>query len=150
MFYQELPERLKKFNLELSMEKTNIILFTRYKKNQSGSFEFLGFEFRWSKSYRGKDIIKRRTSRKKLRKSIKNFTEWCKEMRNRRLRTIFKKLNSKLRGYYNYYGLKNNYDSLNEFFNISMKILYKWLNRRSQRRSMNWDNWAGMEYADPG
>lgn len=139
MFYQELPERLKKFNLELSMEKTNIILFSRYKKNQSGSFEFLGFEFRWSKSYRGKDIIKRRTSRKKLRKSIKNFTEWCKEMRNRRLRTIFKKLNSKLRGYYNYYGLKNNYDSLNEFFNISMKILYKWLNRRSQRRSMNWD-----------
>src|SRR5690554_7754915 len=60
-------------------------------------------------------------------------------MRNRRLKTIFKKLNSKLRGYYNYYGLKNNYDSLEEFFNISMKILYKWLNRRSQRRSMNWD-----------
>jgi len=139
MFYQVLPKRLKKFKLELSMEKTNIILFSRHKKNQSGSFEFLGFEFRRSKSYKGKDIIKRRTSRKKLRKSIKNFTQWCKEMRNRRLKTIFKKLNSKLRGYYNYYGLKNNYDSLEEFFNISMKILYKWLNRRSQRRSMNWD-----------
>src|SRR5690554_1592652 len=134
MFYQVLPKRLKKFKLELSMEKTNIILFSRHKKNQSGSFEF-----RRSKSYKGKDIIKRRTSRKKLRKSIKNFTQWCKEMRNRRLKTIFKKLNSKLRGYYNYYGLKNNYDSLEEFFNISMKILYKWLNRRSQRRSMNWD-----------
>ncbi|SFM13658.1 group II intron maturase-specific domain-containing protein, partial [Halanaerobium salsuginis] len=52
---------------------------------------------------------------------------------------LFKKLNSKLRGYYNYYGLIGNYDSLEEFFNISLKILYKWLNRRSQRKSMNWD-----------
>src|SRR5690554_3085481 len=74
MFYQVLLKRLKKFKLELSMGKTNIILFSRHKKNQSGSFEFLGFEFRRSKSYKGKDIIKRRTSRKKLRKSIKNFT----------------------------------------------------------------------------
>jgi len=139
MFYHLMPKRLKKFNLELSMEKTNIILFSRYKKNQSSSFEFLGFEFRWSKSYKGKDIIKRRTSRKKLRKSIKNFTQWCKEMRNKRFKTIFEKLNAKLRGYYNYYGLINNLDSLNEFFDISMKILYKWLNRRSQRKSMNWD-----------
>lgn len=92
MFYHEMQKRLRKFNLELSMEKTNIILFSRYKKNQSGSFEFLGFEFRWVKSHKGKDIIKRRTSRKKLKQSIKNFTQ-----------------------------------------------LYKWLNRRSQRRSMNWD-----------
>ena len=139
MFYHLMQKRLKKFNLELSMEKTNIILFSRYKKNQSSSFEFLGFEFRWTKSFKGKDIIKRRTSRKKLKKSIKNFKQWCKKMRNKRFKTLFEKLNAKLRGYYNYYGLKNNSDSLNEFFKISMKILYKWLNRRSQRRSMNWD-----------
>ena len=107
-FYHKMQERLKKFNLELSMEKTNIMLFSRYKKNQSGSFEFLGFEFRWEKSRKGKDIIKKRTSRKKLRKSINNFTLWCKKMRNKRFKTIFKKLNSKLRGYYNYYGVINN------------------------------------------
>ncbi len=138
MFYHEMQKRLRKFNLELSIEKTNIILFSRYKKNQSGSFEFLCFEFRCSKSHKGKNIIKRRTSRKKLKKSIKSFTEWCKMMRNKRLKTIFKTLNSKLRGYYNYYGLINNGDSLKKFYNISIKILYKWLNRRSQRRSMNW------------
>jgi len=115
MFYHEMQSRLKKFNLELSMEKTNIVLFSRYKKNQSGSFEFLGFEFRWGKSYKGGDTIIRRTSRKKLKKSIKNFTQWCKTMGNKRHKTIFKKLNSKLREYYNYYGLINNGDSLKNF-----------------------------------
>jgi len=138
-FYHDLPERLKKFNLQLSMEKTNIILFSRFKKNQSGSFEFLGFEFRWKESRGGKDIITKRTSRKKLRKSIKNFTKWCKENKDKRFKILFKKLNSKLRGYYNYYGLINNYKSLKEFYNISLDILYKWLNRRSQRKSMNWE-----------
>jgi hypothetical protein len=135
-FYHVMQERLKKFGLEISLEKTNIILFCRFNK-RSDTFIFLGFEFRWGKSRKGQDIIKRRTSRKKLRKSIKNFTQWCKKMKDKRLKTLFKKLNSKLRGYYNYYGLIGNYKSLEEFFNISLDILYKWLNRRSQRKSMN-------------
>ena len=138
-FYSKMQKRLNKFRLKLSLEKSNIILFSRFKKQGSKRFEFLGFEYSWSTSLRGKDIIKRRTSRKKLRKSIKNFNEWCKMMRNKKLKTLFKKLNAKLRGYYNYYGIIGNYDSLEEFFNISLKILYKWLNRRSQRKSMNWD-----------
>nr|WP_243727831.1 group II intron reverse transcriptase/maturase [Halanaerobium saccharolyticum] len=138
-FYSKMQKRLNKFGLKLSLEKSSIILFSRFKKQGSKRFEFLGFEFSRSTSLRGKDIIKRRTSRKKLRKSIKNFRNWCKMMRNQKLKTLFKKLNAKLKGYYNYYGLIGNYDSLEEFFNISLKILYKWLNRRSQRKSMNWD-----------
>ena len=135
-FYQKMRKRLKKFVLELSLEKTNIITFSRFKE-ESSSFEFLGFEYRWEKSRKGTDIVKRRTSRKKLKKSLKNFTKWCKANRNKRLRTLFKKLNSKLRGYYNYYGIIGNYDSLQKFFKISLDILYKWINRRSQRKSMN-------------
>ena len=136
-FYHKLQKRLEKFGLKLSLEKTNILLFSRFKKEESDSFEYLGFEFRWGISRRGKDVIKRRTSRKKLKKSIKNFTQWCKDNKDKRFRNLFKKLNSKLRGYYNYYGLIGNYDSLEEFFNISLDILYKWINRRSQRKSMN-------------
>jgi hypothetical protein len=135
-FYQKMRKRLKKFALELSLEKTNIITFSRFKE-ESSSFEFLGFEYRREKSRKGTDIVKRRTSRKRLKKSLKNFTKWCKANRNKRLRTLFKKLNSKLRGYYNYYGIIGNYDSLQKFFKISLDILYKWINRRSQRKSMN-------------
>ncbi len=54
-------------------------------------------------------------------------------MSNKRFKTIFKKLNSKLRGHYNYYGVINSYKSLEESL---LDILYKWLNRRSQRKSM--------------
>ncbi len=48
------------------------------------------------------------------------------------------KLNSKLRGYYNYYGVRGNYDSLASFFYHAIKLLFKWLNRRSQRKSYTW------------
>ncbi|MDD4347032.1 MAG: group II intron maturase-specific domain-containing protein [Desulfitobacteriaceae bacterium] len=65
------------------------------------------------------------------------FTEWCKEMRNKRLRRLFPKLIAKLRGYNNYYGLIGNYSSLSKFYEQAKRILYKWLNRRSQRRSFN-------------
>jgi len=102
----------------------------------------LGFEFRWGVSLKGKDIIKRRTAPGKMRKSLAAFTEWCKEMRNKRLRRLFPKLIAKLRGYNNYYGLIGNYDSLSKFHEQAKRILYKWLNRRSQRRSFNQDEFA--------
>jgi len=42
-------------------------------------------------------------------------------------------LNAKLRGYYNYYGVIGNTRGIKEFFTQAIKILYKWLNSRSQR-----------------
>lgn len=137
-FYQALPKRMAKFGLELAEEKTKIISFSRFRKHEKTYFEFLGMEFRWGVSKKGKDIIKRRTSRKKLKKSLQNFAKWCKENRNKRLRKLFMELNSKLRGYYNYYGVIGNWASLEEFYYHVQRILYKWLNRRSQRRSFNW------------
>jgi hypothetical protein len=137
-FYEELGKRLAKFGLELAQEKTRIISFTRFRKHEKTSFEFLGFEYRWGVSHKGKDIIKRRTTRKKLKKSLTNFTDWSKKSRNKRLLRLFQELNCKLRGYYNYYGVIGNMKSLDEFFNQAMKILYKWLNRRSQRKSFTW------------
>lgn len=61
-FYREIGKRLGKFGLELAQEKTNIISFSRFRKEENTKFELLGFEFRWGVSYRGKDIIKRRTA----------------------------------------------------------------------------------------
>lgn len=136
-FYRALGKRLGKFGLELSAEKTNIISFSRFRKEENTTFEFLGFEFRWGISRKGTDRIQRRTARSKMRKSLMAFKEWCKENRHKRLRRLFPLLITKLRGYYNYYGLIGNYKSLEQFYNGAMSILYKWLNRRSQRRSFN-------------
>jgi retron-type reverse transcriptase len=85
LFYQQLSERLGKFGLEFSAEKTRILLFSRSMLKQSETFEFLGFEFRRAMSRKFKPIINRRTSRKKLRASIAAFTEWIKTNRNKKI-----------------------------------------------------------------
>src|SRR6267378_3970640 len=136
-FYSELEERLRKFGLELAKDKTRVIPFSRYRRGET-SFDFLGFEFRWGTDRKGQARLKRRTSRKKFRNSVKRVAEWCKQNRHRRVGEQFKRLNAKLRGYYNYYGVRGNYASLNEFFQQVQRLHLKWLNRRSQRQSYNW------------
>jgi RNA-directed DNA polymerase len=137
-FYQELGPRLGKFGLEVAPEKTRVIPFSGQHARGRTSFDFLGFEFRWGTDRVGKPHLKRRTARKKLRNSLKQFTAWCRETCRRRGRDMFRDLNAKLRGYYRYYGVQGNYPSLQQFFNRAMRILFKWLNRRSQRRSYTW------------
>lgn len=150
-FYEALGKRLNKFKLSLSPEKTQVIKFTRFQKEKGKCFDFLGFEFRWGIDRKGKDLIKRRTSRKNFRASLRNVKQWCRDNRNYRLRKLFDLLNAKLRGYYYYYGIIGNYASLESFFEEVKRILYKWLNRRSQRKSFNYKafreilNYYGIE-----
>ena len=138
-FYRELPKRLGKFDLELAQDKSRILSFSKFRIEENSRFDFLGFEYRWGYNRQRKPQIKKRTSRQKLHKSIVEMTMWCREHRNNPIWMIFGKLNAKLRGYYNYYGIIGNYESLKEFFYHVKRILYKWLNRRSERRSYNWN-----------
>jgi RNA-directed DNA polymerase len=142
-FYGELEERLRKFGLELAAEKTRVIPFSRYRRGET-SFDFLGFEFRWGTDRKGQACLKRRTARKKFCSSVKRVAEWCKKNRHRRVGEQFQRLNAKLRGYYNYYGVRGNYASLNEFFQQVQRLHLKWLNRRSQRQSYNWAGYRAL------
>jgi len=143
-FYNSLGSRLKKYGLEVAPEKTQILKFSRFQKEESGTFEFLSFEFSWGTDRKGKDRVQTRTSRKKLQKSIEGFKDWIKSARNNKVRTIVHKINAKLRGYWNYYGLIGNYQSLRDHYTQVRKLLYKWLNRRSQRRSYGWEAFNKM------
>jgi RNA-directed DNA polymerase len=142
-FYQELEERLGKFGLEVAAAKTRVIPFSRYRRRET-SFEFLSFEFRWGTDRKGQARLKRRTSRKKFRGSIKRAAEWCKKNRHLRMTEQCKRLNAKLRGYYNYYGVNGNYASLNEFYHQLKRLHLKWLNRRSQRPSYTWEGYLAL------
>jgi len=145
MFYKELPNRLGKFDLELAQDKTRILGFSKFRMQENSRFDFLGFEFRWGYNRKREPQIKRRTSRQKLHRSIVALTVWCREHRNYPTREIFRRLNIKLRGYYyDYYGVIGNYDSLKEFFYHLERILFKWLNRRSERKSYNWTGYNAM------
>jgi group II intron reverse transcriptase/maturase len=136
-FLGELETRLAKFGLRLSPTKTRRLEFLRDGDGKA-SFDFLGFEFRWGRDRDGRPHLKRRTARKSLRASLHRFTMWCRTTRHRRLRTLFRDLNRKLRGYYQYFGIYGNQPSLQQFQNAAMRILLKWLNRRSQRKCYNW------------
>jgi group II intron reverse transcriptase/maturase len=136
-FYEVLGKRLGKFGLELSAEKTQIIPFSAKTLGMS-SFDFLGFEFRWGKDRKGKPHVDKRTARKSLRKSQKRLSLWCEENCHRKIPELFKALNVKLRGYYNYFGVYGNLSSLNAFYLYAVRALWKFLNRRSQRQSYNW------------
>ena len=144
-FYKELPERLVKFGLEVSEQKTRILSFSKFRMEENSRFDFLGFEFHWGIGSRtGKPQIKRRTSREKFRRSLANFKQWCKVNRDLRIRDLIAKLNKKLRGYYEYYGIIGNSPSLRKFYRNVVRILKKWLNRRSQRKSYTWIGYKQM------
>ncbi len=143
-FYKALGLRLEKYGLSLAEDKTRMIRFSRLHMEDKTWFEFLGFEFRWGTNRAGKPQVMKRTSKKKFRNSLKAFLKWCKSNRNTRMTELFKKLNAKLRGYYNYYGVRGNYDSLASFFYHAVNILFKWLNRRSQRKSYKWVGFAEL------
>jgi RNA-directed DNA polymerase len=136
--YRELGQRLSKFGLELSAEKTRVIPFSRHQALGHTSFDCLGFEFRWGQARTGKPHLKRRTSRKKRRNSLTRVTDWCKEQCRYRRKDLFRELHAKRRGYYHDYGVNGNSASLHEFFTCAMRILFRWLNRRRQRRSYTW------------
>ena len=143
-FYDVLGKRLEKFGLQISVEKTRILKFGKRWQEESEAFEFLGFEFRWSKSRTGKDWVKRTTAKKNLRRSTRNLKKWCKKQRHERIDVLFKKLNAKLRGHYNYFGVIGNSEGLQRFYARVVPLLYKWLNRRSQCRSYTWEGYHSM------
>ena len=62
-----------------------------------------------------------------------------KENRHEKVGDLLRRLGQKLTGYWNYYGVSGNFASLQKFWREVQRALYKWLNRRSQRRSYTWD-----------
>jgi hypothetical protein len=111
---------------------------------RSSSFNFLGFEFRWGKDQAGKPHVNKRTARKSLRNSLKRFKLWCQENRHRYLPDLFKALNAKLRGYFNYFGVHGNLPSLALYHYHAIRFVWKYLNRRSQRKSYNWEGFRQL------
>ncbi|MEW7984556.1 MAG: group II intron reverse transcriptase/maturase [Candidatus Thiodiazotropha sp.] len=141
-FYRVLPQRLAKFNLAISPEKTRLMRFSRFHPGKQCCFRFLGFEYHWSKDRQGKARMRCRTASKKQRTIMSDFYRWIKQNRSQRLVDFMRSLKRKLVGFANYFGLPDNSRSLSRLHGHVLRSLHKWLNRRSQRRSYNW---AGLK-----
>ena len=156
-FLRCLKLRLNRFGLQLEPEKTRLIEFGRFakanrKKRGAGkpeTFTFLGFTHYCSSSRNGKFRVKRKTSRKKFAKKCKELSAKLKAMRNWDLALIFRRVNQILTGYYHYYGITDNFYSLSALRNRVIKLLFYWLNRRSQRKSYSWEGFKKLLKAYP-
>jgi len=138
-----LGKRLAKFNLKMNAEKTKLIPFNKStvgKRTSPGTLDFLGFTFYWGRSKRGFPIPKLRTSGKRMRSKLKALKEWIRKVRScLKLRDIWKTFCAKIRGHANYYGVTFNLNGVRKFVRCALKLMFKWLNRRSQRRSFTWE-----------
>lgn len=134
-----LPKRLAKYGLTLHPEKTKLIELDGSGRKGDNTFDFLGFTHYMGKSRKGKRILKRKTSRKKLKLTLLKMNEWLKANRHNPVVEIIAALNIKLRGYYNYYGITFNSRQLHVYQYKVIRILHKWLNRRGGKRIWTWE-----------
>ena len=137
-FFAMLPQRLEKFSLSVAPEKTCIHRFCRFKPTRRRRFTFLGFEFYWEADTKGVPRVWRRTSKPKLWASLRACKDWLKANRTLPLSLLLDRMKRKVRGHYNYFRVVGNSRALRVFHTGAVKLLHKWLNRRSQRRSLTW------------
>ncbi|HEY3426901.1 MAG TPA: group II intron reverse transcriptase/maturase [Negativicutes bacterium] len=147
-FLGKLQERLSQFGLELAADKTRTIQFGKYaeervkEKGQKRpeTFDFLGFTHYCSKAWNGYFVVKVKTSAKKYRAKLKAINQWLKKVTHTtETKELISKINIILRGYYNYYCVNGNTAMVRRFRHDVMKLIFKWLNRRSQRKSLTWE-----------
>lgn len=138
--------RLGRYKLALNEQKTRLINFTRPWRgawSKPGVFDFLGFTFYWGKSRKGAPLLKVKTSGKRMRSKLKAVNMWCRSIRSQvPLMDIWRVFCSKLRGHIQYYGVSFNSRVVQTFVVKATRILFKWLNRRSQRRSFTWEQFT--------
>jgi group II intron reverse transcriptase/maturase len=140
-FKTALKARLEQYALKLNEDKSGIV---RFGKTLGSVFHFLGFTFYWGHD-RGatKKYLKVKTEKNKLGKKIQEYTDWIKANRAKFCTNeLWEQTAAKLRGHYNYYGVHTNRSKLSHFYYAVVGSLFKWLNRRSQRKSFTWERFA--------
>ena len=151
-FYERLKHRMGYFGLQLEESKSRLIEFGRYAEGnrrrrgegKPETFTFLGFTHYCSQSQKGKFRVKRKTSKKKFAKKCKEVHRLISSIRHWTLKMIIKKINQILVGYYHYYGITDNFRAIDSFRYRVERSLFYWLNRRSQKVSYTWSQFADM------
>jgi group II intron reverse transcriptase/maturase len=156
-FKRRLEDRLEGFGLEVAKEKTHCIEFGRFARERANKrgekpkeFTFLGFTHYCGKTRNGHFKVKRRTSRKKLGQSLREFTDWAEKSRRvLKKGEMLRGARTRVRGHLSYYAITDNLERCSYYVYRATGILFKWLNRKSQRKAYTWETfnqaltWAG-------
>lgn len=143
-----LPKRFGKYGLTLHPEKTRLVAFGRPPRPSAaagspwdlpGTFDLLGFTHYWCRSRRGNWVVKRQTSKSRLRRALSTIAVWCRDHRHQPVPKQHGTLCQKLRGHYAYYGITGNSPALSAFRHYATRLWRQWLSRRTRGPSMPWD-----------
>ena len=146
-FRRNLKDRLKEFGLGVAEEKTRCIEVGRFARENAykqgerpKEFTFLGFTHYCGKTKEGHANVNRRPSRKKLGQSLSKFTRWAKKARQvLRKGEMLREARIRVMGHLGYYAITDNLRRCDTYVYHAMRILYKWLNRKSQRKAYTWE-----------
>ena len=135
-----LPKRFARFGLTIHPAKTRLLEF--YPPESTGreapSFNFLGFTHHWAVSRRGRAYVQRQTRRERLVRSLRAVSAWCRTHRHQTLYAQWQHLRAAMRGHYGYYGITGNHRRLTGYYEAVKRLWHKWLDRRSNRRDLDW------------
>ena len=150
-----IPKRFEKYGLAIHPEKSRLVDFrapNHYERRRDGqpsgtdrwgerpdSFDLLGFTHYWGKSQKGSWVVKRKTIKSRLARSVKSISQWCQFHRHWPVKEQWKKLCEKVSGHYAYYGITGNNTSLGTFLQLVKYAWQKYLTRRNRERSLNWE-----------
>lgn len=145
-FLGRLKGRLGEYRLKLNEAKSRVVDFGVGRRKV---FSFLGFTFYWGKDGKGRPLLKLKTEAARLRAKVLEFKLWIKAVRNRlKLKDIWKQASEKMMGHYAYYAMTFN-NKVWCYYNTCLKLLFKWLNRRSQKPSFTWERFMRRVMRNP-
>jgi RNA-directed DNA polymerase len=139
--FRVLPKRFERYGLRIHPEKSRMVQFNRpyWRRGKgAGSFAFLGFTHYWAKTLGGGWTIKRKTLGKRLSRFLSGIAEWCKANRHEAVSEQYRILSAKLRGHYQYYGVRGNYKMLEVAYEHAHSVWKRWLARRNSNNRMSW------------
>lgn len=149
-FMVEMQERLGRFGLEVEPSKTAVIRFGSQAAKDCGkeglkhpaTFNFLGFTHYVGKSRKGWFKVGRATQRERIAKKLKEVGRKLATLRVQGGKAMMDYARQHLLGHLAYYAVSGNTRQIGNYAHLIGRLLFKWLNRRSQKRSCNWKTFS--------
>jgi group II intron reverse transcriptase/maturase len=143
---EELNHRLAEFDLEAEPTKTRLLRFgdqARAQCKQEGlrrpqTFNFLGLTHFVGRTRSGRFVVGHRTQGERIRKKLKALNVRLAALRTHGGKVMVAYVRRHLQGHIQYFGVSGNSRSLQQYVYQAGRLLFKWLNRCSQRRSVTW------------
>ena len=142
-----LGKRMAKYGLKLHPEKTKLVNFRPPDWGQGkgqGSFNFLGFCFYWTRSRKGRAVVKLKTARDRFTRTVKELGEWLRGNMHQPIAEQHSQLCAKLQGHFQYFGVTFNFKAL---MNMLTEVRGRWrkcLARRGGKAYWSWERFCSF------